>query len=118
MIRQFLRRWTSGRRGRAQDAGDAFLLYVRCDHCGEIVRVRIDPRWDLAQEFDDDVTGYSLQKDIVGSACNRVITVRMAFDRGYNVITREIEGGRFADREEFDTSQTRPAQPHPPGRQA
>lgn len=97
-------------------SAEPFVLYARCDHCGEVVRVRIDPRWEFVQELDDGLAGYTLQKELVGSACNRVITVRMAFDRFYRITAREIEGGQFATRDEFDAYQTGPGRLRRPGR--
>lgn len=115
MIRQLLRRLGRSGGGLAESA-EPFVLYARCDHCGEVVRVRIDPRWEFVQELDDGLAGYTLQKELVGSACNRVITVRMAFDRFYRITAREIEGGQFATRDEFDAYQTGPGRLRRPGR--
>lgn len=86
-----------------RESTGALVLYVRCDYCGEIVRARIDLRSDLAQEFDDGVSGYTLRKEILGSACNRVMTLRMAFDRCYGIKERNIEGGKFATPQEYET---------------
>ncbi|MDR7554613.1 MAG: hypothetical protein QN157_03310 [Armatimonadota bacterium] len=94
-------------RARAPTEDDtAIVFYVRCDRCGEVIAVRVDRRWDLVQEFDDGIVGYSLHKEVLGSRCNRLLTVRMTFDRHYALVEREVEGGRFATREEYDAART------------
>jgi hypothetical protein len=115
MIRQLLRGWKRFGHRPEQDA-EPLVLYVQCEHCGEVIRVRIDPRSELTQELDDGVSGYTLRKEIVGSACNRVLTVQMTFDRDYGVTAREVEGGRFATGADFDAYQASPNPLRRPGR--
>ena len=76
-------------------AAEARVFHVRCDHCGEVVRVRVDLRWDLTQEFDGDLTGYRLSKDVLGVRCNRLMRLRVTFDRAYRVTGTEVEGGQL-----------------------
>ncbi len=73
----------------------ALVFHVRCDHCGEVVRVRVDPRWDLTQEFDGDLTGYRLSKDVLGVRCNRLMRLRVTLDRAYRITATEVDGGRL-----------------------
>src|SRR5687768_14403903 len=51
--------------------GNALFLYVRCDRCGDIVRVRVNMANELQQEFaeSDGVAGYALRKGVVDSKC-------------------------------------------------
>jgi len=81
-------------------------LYVRCDRCQDIVRVRINLANDLQQEFvenSDDVAGYSLTKGIVDSKCFRPMTLTMRFDRRRNELERSVEGGTLVDQEAWET---------------
>lgn len=83
---------------------DAIVFYMRCSHCGEVVRVRADRRSDLVQEFDDDVAGYTLHKEVLGTRCNRMMTARIDFDRNYAITSREAHGGTFATQEEYEAA--------------
>ncbi len=85
----------------------ALYLYVRCGRCGDVVRVRINTANDLQQEFGngDGVTGYSLRKGVVDAKCFRPIEVTMKFDGRRREIAREIEGGEFVGREQFEAAQ-------------
>lgn len=109
----FLRRLASlvGAKGARSGTGatgmedpDAIVFYVRCDHCGEVVRVRADKRWDLVQEFGEGVVGYTLHKEVLGTRCNRMMTARIDFDRRYAVTSREAHGGSFATKEEYEAA--------------
>ncbi|MDQ7850311.1 MAG: hypothetical protein RB148_08560 [Armatimonadota bacterium] len=99
----WLRRLGGLFRGGGGEEGNtgALVFYVRCDHCGEVIRVRADRRSELLQEFDQGVSGYSLHKDVLGTRCNRVLRMHVGFDLQYRVISQEIEGGRFATAEEY-----------------
>ncbi len=101
----FLKRLFSG--GGAGSDRDALYVYVRCRSCGEVIRVRINPTTDLAQEFDegsasDSASGYVLRKEIVGSgACFRRLHLEMTFDSARRELSREVEGGDFVTAEDY-----------------
>ena len=82
----------------------AIHLYVRCDRCGAPVHVRVDPRNDLVIEYgdDDDATGYRLIKEIMDSRCFRLMRAEIAYDRGRHELSRQLEGGTFIGKEEYD----------------
>ena len=67
-----LRRLFGG--GSAATIDRAIHLYVRCNRCGAPVHVRVDPGNDLVIEYD----------------------------RGRHEINRQIEGGAFISKEEYD----------------
>jgi len=97
------------RRGGGEEGdADALVFYVRCEHCGEIIRVRADRRSELLQEFDEGVSGYSLYKDVLGTRCNRVLRMHVGFDLQYRVTSQDVEGGRFATEEEYRSEAGRP----------
>jgi hypothetical protein len=83
---------------------DGMYYYVRCDRCGDRVRVRVAPNSELQQEFDggDRVSGYSVRKIAVDSRCFRPIELTLRFDAGKREQDRQIQGGAFLTREEFE----------------
>ncbi len=93
--------------GGGGEGGDrnAMFLYVRCNRCRDVVRVRVNMANEPAQEFDeggDKVIGYTLNKTIVDSKCFRPIPVTIRFDARRREQGREIEGGEFVGQEEYD----------------
>jgi hypothetical protein len=97
-----LRRLFGGGSGLAPD--NAIHLYVRCNRCKAPVHVRIDPRNDLVIEYgdDEDASGYRLIKEIMDSRCFRLMRAEVEYDRGRRELNRQIEGGTFITKEEYD----------------
>ena len=62
----FLKNLFGGGKSAARDE-HAMFYYVQCKKCGEKVRVRVDARWDLDQEYEgqgDLVSGYVARKEV------------------------------------------------------
>lgn len=87
------------------EVGEAGVLwiYVRCKNCGEKIKSRIDLRRDLTPHYGEGEGSYFLRKVLIGSGrCFQPIEVRMTFDASRKVISREIAGGQFLTREEYE----------------
>ena len=101
----------------SDDAGrNAFWLYVRCNACGELIRLRVSREHDLSAEFDGDSdapSSYHMTKEIVGQKCFRRIHVEMTFDGNKRPTDQQIMGGTFTTREEYEAAQ--PAETATPG---
>lgn len=107
----FLRRLFGG----AQPRGDgAIHLFVRCDRCGATVHVRVDPRNDLSIEYGDSEqpSGYRLIKEIMDSRCFRLMRAEIDYDGARREISRQIEGGKFITKEEYDHLAAQGTQAH------
>jgi hypothetical protein len=101
----FLDRVTSVLFRGAAGQGDFHLEYVRCDHCGETIPVRVDLRHELTPQYGEGEGSYFVRKGVIGSGdtrCFRTIDVRLTFDAQKRLVSREIAGGAFITREEFE----------------
>ncbi len=79
-------------------SSDGFFLNVRCSNCGEVFNLFINKSWDLGQNIrDDGSVSYFLKKEIIGAACRNRIYVKMQFDTNKNLVSREIENGKFIE---------------------
>lgn len=77
---------------------DGFFLDVRCSTCGEEFHLFINKSTDLLQNFDErDTVTYTLIKEIIGSRCRNLISVRMEFDGAKKLLTKEIKHGEFIE---------------------
>jgi hypothetical protein len=88
------------------------LYYVKCKKCGEVLRIRLDRRWDLQQEFEgsgDVVSGYTATKEVMGTQCFNMMHVEIAFDSGHREQNREVRGGEFVSIEDYDAAAARKA---------
>ncbi len=91
--------------GAASDRG-ALYLYIRCNRCQDVVRLRVNLANELQQEFGeaDGVEGYSLRKGVVDGRCFRPIELRMRFDSRRRELSRELEGGEFVGPEAYQAA--------------
>ncbi len=96
----FLRRLFTGKEKPAPDNPgdpDGLYFYVQCNRCKTAVRVRADRKHDLNQDGGQ----YSWHKVIVDSKCFQRMPTVVTLDSQYNIISTEIEGGRYITKEEY-----------------
>ena len=88
-------------RATPQERGDLpYMIAVQCDHCGEIIRSRVNLSDDLSANYDEDgnITNYFCRKVLIGrERCFRPIEVLLTFDAQRRLTGREITGGRFVE---------------------
>lgn len=91
--------------GSAADDSSATYYFLKCDKCGEIVRVRVDRRWDVEQRFEgsgDGTSGYGCSKEVIGKSCFKMMKLSVEFDLQYHETSRELRGGTFVTREDYE----------------
>lgn len=91
------------KQGAAAEEADALIYYVKGHKCGAITRVRIDRRNDLSRDDDDN---FFVRKVIVDSKCYGQVEIEIRFDQQYSETGREIKGGVFTTRDEYDAQMT------------
>jgi hypothetical protein len=105
----FLKRLTQIFAGAPQLSGDAGLYYyLKCNRCGEVIRVRINPMNDLSQRDGED--GYYVRKVIVGQRCYNRIEAEFTYDNNRKLQNSDISGGTLADKAAYDADQEHAAQ--------
>ena len=83
------------------------FYYIRCRKCGESLRIRLDQRWDLQQEFEgsgDDVTGYRATKEVMGKQCFNMMKLEVSFDSRRREVQKELRGGDFITRDDYESA--------------
>jgi hypothetical protein len=101
----FLKKIASALSPKSAEDGDVLWVYVRCDKCGEAIKTRLDLRHDLTPSFNDEgrVAEYVVRKVLIGSQrCFEPIEVKLTFDAQRRVTSREITGGQFINKEEYE----------------
>ena len=98
----FLKRLFGGR-GESGEGPGVMFIYARCNSCKEKTRVRISKSSDLSMTYEDEGPSYALRKVIVGSNCPSRMEAEMMFDRNRNLISRNITGGQFITKEEYES---------------
>ena len=78
---------------------DILWLYIQCDHCGEKVTVRVNPRGDLVAESGETPSScYTLHKEAMDDKCYRIIKIYIEFDANRRILKQEIQGGKFIEK--------------------
>ena len=101
----FLKKIAAALSPKGAGEGDVLWVYVRCDKCGESLKTRLDLRYDLTPNYSAGgrVTDYVVRKVLIGSQrCFEPIEVKLTFDPQRRLTSREITGGQFISREEYE----------------
>jgi hypothetical protein len=104
----FLKKLASALSPKGTDEGDVLWVYVRCHKCGEALKTRLDLRHDLSPDYSAGgrVASYSSRKVLIGSQrCFEPIEVKLTFDPQRRLVSREIAGGQFISREEYESAE-------------
>jgi len=90
----------------ADDRG--FWIYIRCNRCGEKLRTRVDLMTDLTVRYGESGSQdvYYTRKTLIGSnLCFQPIEATLSFDLRRQLIDKQITGGEFITKEEFEAEE-------------
>jgi hypothetical protein len=89
----------------APTSGDVGLYYyIRCNRCGEVIRVRVNPMNDLS--ISDEPNQRFTHKTIVGQRCYNRIEADFTYDNNRKLINSEISGGTLVTKEDYEKDQS------------
>jgi len=76
-----------------EDLGDALLVRVVCDRCGEEIAARLRKSSDIQPNYDGGEFAYFVQKTLVGAKCFNRIDIRLELDGRYRLLRSNVRGG-------------------------
>lgn len=83
------------------DGGSKFIEFkIICNKCGEEINVKASRTSDISQLSDGEGPSGAaryLRKEILGNNCNNLIYITVYFGQNYNIVSKEITGGKFVD---------------------
>lgn len=91
-------------RAAGENDSSAYWLFIKCDHCGEKLRTRVDLYNDLSIHYSETAGGntYFCRKAIIGSErCFFPIEVELTFSQQRSLVNKQIQGGQFISEAEF-----------------
>jgi hypothetical protein len=98
----FLRKLFGGAGG-ARGGDSGLYHYVRCDRCGEVIRVRVNPMSELSHTENEH--GFFVRKYITGKRCYNRIEALFTYDNGRRLKSNEISGGTLVDEAAYRADQ-------------
>jgi len=72
------------------------LVIVKCEICGEEIKVLVDPEYEVERTYREDVP-YILRKEIIGEKCPNLIRVEIGFDANWKILWKESVGGTIEE---------------------
>ena len=102
---QLLRQLGNMLMGKSSSSDDVGLYYyLRCNRCGEVIRVRINPMNDLSAKEDGE--GLFTHKTIVGQRCYNRIEADFYYDSKRKLTNSQITGGVLVDKKAYEADQS------------
>ena len=89
----------------------ALMIRIRCKHCGEEITTRVEKAHALQEQYEmvegdhgeePEVSGYLLQKEVLGSKCQKIISLTMHLDACTRPLKHEVEGGELLEVRDSD----------------
>ena len=89
----------------------ALVIRIRCKHCGEEITTRVEKAHALQEQYEmvegdhgeePEVSGYLLQKEILGSKCQKIISLTMHLDACTRPLKHEVDGGELLEVRDSD----------------
>lgn len=96
--------------GESAPPDGGIYVFLRCNGrpgrpCEEPIRVRIDPRHDLEEDYVDEaadrVAGYTCHKEVLGTRCQNLMQLTIRYDTSRREIGRETDGATLIDAAEY-----------------
>jgi hypothetical protein len=86
-----------------QGGDNGVYFYVKCKACGEKIKIRANPGSDFMPEYgeDDKTSGYTLEKDVLGTKCFRMMHLHVQFDSARRIVKTSVDNGALISKEEF-----------------
>jgi hypothetical protein len=104
----FLRR-LFGQSGTGQSHDpDGLWIYVRCKRCGQYNATRVALRSELSVDYGQggQASGYHARKVLVSGTnrCFHPVEVNLTFDSSKRLSDRQVSGGEFVTKEEYEAA--------------
>lgn len=77
--------------------------YIKCNQCGEIIKVRINPMNDLS--YSDSNNSLFVRKVIVGRKCYNRIDAEFTYNSARKLLSSDVSGGEMVDKKLYDQQQ-------------
>lgn len=79
-----------------------FIIYrIRCDRCGEEIEIKLRRSSDISRVYEGEENppgaAFFVRKEILGSRCNNLIYLSLYFGENFNLISRDITGGKLVE---------------------
>ncbi|MFW6287157.1 MAG: hypothetical protein ACOC2J_00190 [bacterium] len=77
-------------------------IYIQDKKCGEKIKILVRKSYDIQKIYEyGEEADYRLKKVVICNNCYNKINLTIDFDRRYNIINTEIDGGKIITENEY-----------------
>ena len=98
--------------GDSTPADRGIYLHVKLDRSGEIVRLRLDPQYELVPNYETGI-GYQTHKSVVGPRSFARAEAVFHFDASRHLEGADIDGGTLVDAADYEAQEAARTPPTP-----
>jgi hypothetical protein len=86
--------------------GNLINFYLKDEKCGEKIKLLVRKSYDIQRIYEDsEEADYRLNKVVICNSCYNKINVKIDFDKRYNIIDSQIDGGKIIAVDEYNKNQ-------------
>ncbi len=83
--------------------GNIIHIYLKDEKCGEKIKLLVRKSYDIQKIYEDnEQADYRLKKVVICNKCYNKINVRIDFNKRYNILDSQLDGGNIISEEEFN----------------
>lgn len=83
--------------------GNIIHIYLKDEKCGEKIKLLVRKSYDIQKIYEDnEQADYRLKKVVICNKCYNKINVRIDYNKRYNIIDSQLDGGNIISEEEFN----------------
>lgn len=83
--------------------GNLIHIYIKDKKCGDKIKLLVRKSYDIQKIYEkNEQADYRLKKVVICNKCYNKINVRIDFDKRYNIIDSQLDGGSIISEKEFN----------------
>lgn len=79
------------------------FIFIQDNRCSNKIKILLRKSYDISRVYNDKSVYFRVNKGVVCNNCYHKIDLRIDFDKRYNIIEQEIDGGKFISEEEYNS---------------
>jgi len=83
--------------------GNLINFYIKDEKCGDKIKLLVRKSYDIQKIYEEnEEADFRLKKVVICNKCYNKINLRIDFDKRYNIIDSQLDGGSIISEKEFN----------------
>ncbi|WP_286169666.1 hypothetical protein [Halocella sp. SP3-1] len=79
------------------------FIFIQDNKCGHKIKILLRKSYDISRVYNDKSVCFRVNKGVICNNCYHKINLRIDFDKRYNIVNQEIDGGKVISEEEYNS---------------